>query len=79
MVLYNSSKRARELSRLINQPTAGGPSKTGLVPTVGLSSWSFIAYRDRGLPVSLSTIKQNRTSKHPNENLPIGFRYMRMR
>ena len=79
MVLMNATKRARYTSSIINQNSGGGPSKAGLLPTVGVSSWERIAYNTRGLPLSLTVMSRTLLSRPPSENRPVGFRYMRMR
>ena len=79
MVLMNATKKVRHSSSIMNQNSGGGPSKAGLIPSVGLTSWDVIARNARGLPLPLSNMRSNRSSKPANENLPIGLRYMKMR
>ena len=73
MVLMNAGKKSRNLSSIINTPTGGGSKKAGQPPSIGLSSWTVIAYNQRGLPVPLSNIQTNRFIKFSNMNLPQGF------
>ncbi len=75
----NATKKVRHTSSIINQNSGGGPSKAGLIPSIGLSSWDVIARNNRGLPLPLSNMQKNRSSKPANENLPLGLRYMKMR
>lgn len=79
MVLMNATKRARYTSSIINQNSGGGPSKAGLLPTVGVTSWETIAYNTRGLPRPLRVMNSTILSRPSSENRPVGFRYMRMR
>lgn len=74
MVLMNASKNSRNVSSIINRSTGGGNKKAGQPPVIGLSSWSVIAYNQRGLPLPLSNLRNNRFTRFPSMNLPQGFR-----
>ena len=55
--LSNSAKRSRFYGSTINQPSGGGNSKAGLIPTAILTSASRVAFRNRGQPKSLTVMR----------------------
>jgi hypothetical protein len=74
----NSSKKARNTSSIVNQPSGGGSKKAGLAYMVGRSSWSSVAFKLHHIDslINLQTIR----GKTPHMNLPIGFNnHIRMR
>ena len=75
----NASKKARHTSSITNRDNGGGSSKSGLLPTIGITSWGTVGYNTRGLPKSFEFMSNTRLSRPPSENRPVGFRYMRMR
>jgi hypothetical protein len=64
--LSNSAKRARYYGSTVNQNQGGGPSKAGLYPTAILTSATRVAYRNRGLPALMSTMRFTRFPKTNN-------------
>ena len=74
MVLMNAGNRSRNVSSITNQSSGGGVKKAGQPPSIGLSSWTVIAYNQRGLPLPLYNLRTNRFKRFPTMNLPLGFR-----
>ena len=65
MTLMNSSKRARNAGSLVNQNSGGGSKKAGLFPTVGVDTWTSIAYgtHTQGHCVTLACMQTTRAGK----------------
>lgn len=73
--LYNAGSRARHVSSITNQNQGGGPKKAGLVPTETASHATALAYRTRGLPLSLMRMQ---ITHDPNvqQSRPVWVRHM---
>lgn len=65
MVLMNSSTRARNAASLTNQNSGGGSKKAGLFPTIGVDTWSSIAYGTHtpGRCVTLTCMRTTKAGK----------------
>lgn len=65
MVLLNGSTRARNAASLTNLNSGGGSKKAGLFPTIGVDTWTSIAYGTHtpGRCVTLECMRTTRPGK----------------
>ena len=65
MVLLNGSTRARNAASLTNQNSGGGSKKAGLFPTIGVDTWTSIAYGTHtpGRCVTLACMRTTKPGK----------------
>jgi hypothetical protein len=49
-MVLSTTKKTSSLSSLVNQYQGGGNNKPGLLPQVGRSSWTSVAYDANGIP-----------------------------
>ena len=49
-MVLSTTKKTSSLASLTNQNQGGGNNKPGLLPQVGRSSWTSVAYGSNGIP-----------------------------
>jgi hypothetical protein len=49
-MVLSTTKRTSSISSIVNQYQGGGNNKPGLLPQVGKSSWTSVAYSANGIP-----------------------------
>jgi hypothetical protein len=49
-MVLSTTKRTSSISSIVNQYQGGGNNKPGLLPQIGKSSWTSVAYSTNGIP-----------------------------
>jgi hypothetical protein len=73
-MVLSGSKKTTYMSSIVNANQGGGSKKAGSARSIGLSSWSSVALRERGDGIlSMKNMQTARFKMFPNQNLPVGF------